>query len=634
MDDNRRILIVDDMPAIHDDFRKILAAGTSDCSIDALEAALFESSAAPRAGFELASAYQGREALAMVQQAQQAGYPYAMAFVDMRMPPGWDGAQTIEQLWQADPHLQVVICTAYSDLAWDDVLQRLDAADRLLILKKPFDPVEVYQLAASMTAKWRLQREAMRRTAQLEEAVAMRTAELQADIARREQVEAELRRSDARLQYLAFHDAMTGLPNRALLLDRLEHLVAHSGPQPLTVMFLDLDRFKAVNDSFGHGVGDELLREVTRRLTRCLRTSDTVARLGGDEFVVVLSQVAGPEACGNVAQKIINAVSKPAVIGGRLLQVGASVGIACHPADGSNAGELMRNADAALYAAKAAGRGTYRFFQATMHDQAAGRLHLEMELRGALRRRELQLFYQPKVWLRDGTPCGVEALLRWHHAELGWVSPAHFIPLAEESGLICELGDWVLEETCRQRAAWAQQGLGRLRVAVNISARQLQHGDLADRVAALCTQYGVTPAGLDVELTESVIMANPEEIAGVFARLRQLGVQVAADDFGTGYSSLAYLRRLPIDVLKIDRSFVHNAVSDSVDAEIVRTIVALARALRLQVVAEGVETEDQAEFLRSCGCEQAQGYLYARPMPPAQLAEWMHAARPQTARAD
>jgi diguanylate cyclase (GGDEF)-like protein len=388
-----------------------------------------------------------------------------------------------------------------------------------------------------------------------------------------------------------------------------------------------------VNDSFGHGVGEELLREVTRRLTRCLRTSDTVARLGGDEFVVVLSQVAGPEACAHVAQKIIDVVSKPAVVGGRLLQVGASVGIACHPADGSNASELMRNADAAMYAAKAAGRGTYRFFQAKMHDQASRRLHLEMELRNALRRGELQLFYQPKVWLSDGTPCGVEALLRWHHAELGWVPPVQFVPLAEESGLICELGDWVLQESCRQRAAWAQQGLGGLRVAVNISARQLEHGDFAAHVAALCTQYGVSPAGLDVELTESVIMANPEEIAGVFERLRRLGVQVAADDFGTGYSSLAYLRRLPIDVLKVDRSFVHNAVRDSVDAEIVRTIVALARALRLQVVAEGVETEDQAEFLRSCGCEQAQGYLYARPMPPAQLVEWMHATRAQTVRA-
>lgn len=631
MDTNRRILIVDDTPAIHDDFRKVLAAAAPDGTLDAMEAALFECSTSARAGFELAHAYQGSEALAMVQQALQAGQPYAMAFVDMRMPPGWDGAQTIEKLWQADPQLQVVICTAHSDLAWDEVLQRLDAADRLLILKKPFDPIEVVQLAASMTAKWRLQREALRRTAQLEEAVAQRTAELQADIARREQVENELRRSDERLKYLAFHDTMTGLPNRALLLDRLEQLVAGSTQKMLAVMFIDLDRFKAVNDSFGHGVGDELLREVTRRLTRSLRASDTVARLGGDEFVVVLPQVAGPDACAGVAQKLIDAVSKPAVIGGRLMQVGASVGIACKPVDGSNAGELMRNADAAMYAAKAAGRGTYRFFQAEMHDQAARRMHLEMELRGALDRREVQLFYQPKVWLRDGTPCGVEALLRWQHAELGWVPPAQFIPLAEESELICELGDWVLEETCRQRAAWAQQGLDGLRVAVNISARQLQQGDLAARVAALCAQFGVAPAGLDVELTESVIMANPAEITGVFARLRQLGVQVAADDFGTGYSSLAYLRRLPIDVLKIDRSFVQEAVCDNVDAEIVRTIVALARALRLQVVAEGVESEPQADFLRGCGCDQAQGYLYARPMPAAQLTAWLKAAAERAA---
>jgi EAL domain-containing protein (putative c-di-GMP-specific phosphodiesterase class I) len=267
-----------------------------------------------------------------------------------------------------------------------------------------------------------------------------------------------------------------------------------------------------------------------------------------------------------------------------------------------------------------------------MNDQAARRLHLEMELRGALRRRELQLHYQPKVSLLDGSPRGVEALLRWNHREMGWVSPAQFIPLAEESGLVCELGDWVLEETCRQRAAWARQGLQALkdmRVAVNISARQLHHGDLVDRVVALCAQHGVAPAGLELELTESVIMANPEEIAVVFARLRRLGVRVAADDFGTGYSSLAYLRRLPIDVLKVDRSFVQNSVRDEVDAEIVRTIVALARALRLETVAEGVETEPQAELLRRCGCAQAQGYLYARPMPPAQLADWMSVASHQ-----
>ncbi len=364
--------------------------------------------------------------------------------------------------------------------------------------------------------------------------------------------------------------------------------------------------------------------EVARRLGLCLRQSDTVARMGGDEFVILLEHVDEPETYASLAKKIIASLGAPMLLDGHALQISASIGIACFPDDGADAVTLMKHADAAMYAAKSAGRGTYRFFQAAMTEKAGQRLQLEMELRNAVANGELELFYQPRVALDSGAPCGVEALVRWRHPLRGLVPPDDFIPLAEETGIIHELGNWVLEAACRQARAWQEKGLMRIRIAVNISAKQLQEGDLVERIASLTRQYGIAPADLEVELTESVIMANPEEISGIFARLRRLGVTVAVDDFGTGYSSLAYLRRLPIDVLKIDRSFVMNADRDEGDAQIVRIIMALAQALKLDVIAEGVETRGQAEFLASCGCPTAQGYLYARPQPAFLTATWLY----------
>jgi diguanylate cyclase (GGDEF)-like protein/PAS domain S-box-containing protein len=747
---NRRILLIDDTPTIHEDFRKILGKTAGASGLDEVEAALFGAGApAGKAGFELDSAYQGQEGLAKVLLSVDTGLPYAMAFVDMRMPPGWDGVETIERLWQADPLLQIVVCTAYSDYAWEEVLERLNAGDRLLILKKPFDPIEVCQLANALTAKHLLTQQAAMKMADLETAIQVRTedlrqtnAALKAEISERVKAEAELklaasvfhntmdgvmitdtagcilsvnpsfsaitgfsaeesvgrgpnllrsehhkadfyrelwavllrdghwegeiwnrrkngeaylewlsivmvagddgqpvryvgvfnditelRKKDEHIRHLAFHDPLTGLPNRALLLDRLEHALvfAQRESEQLGVMFIDLDRFKHINDTLGHDIGDGLLQEVARRLSHCLRQSDTVARMGGDEFVILLEHVDEPEIYAGLAKKIIASLCAPMTIGDHTLQVGASIGIACFPEDGADAVTLMKHADAAMYAAKAGGRSTYRFFQAVMTEKAGQRLHLEMELRNAVGNGELELFYQPRVMLATGAACGVEALVRWRHPQRGLVPPDDFISVAEETGIIHELGNWALEEACRQSRAWQKQGLGRIRIAVNISAKQLQEDDLAERIANLTRKYAISPSDLEVELTESVIMANPEKISGIFARLRQIGVMVAVDDFGTGYSSLAYLRRLPIDVLKIDRSFVMNADRDEGDAQIVRIIIALAQALKLEVVAEGVETASQAEFLRASGCSMMQGFLYARPQPAAATAAWLQA---------
>jgi diguanylate cyclase (GGDEF)-like protein len=436
---------------------------------------------------------------------------------------------------------------------------------------------------------------------------------------------AELRRKDDDLRHLAFHDALTGLPNRALLLDRMEQSIAGAARQneKRGVMFIDIDHFKAVNDSLGHDAGDALLKEIATRLRSCLRKADTVARIGGDEFVVLLNDVSIPETYATVAQKVISKLSLPMELAGETVQVGASVGIACFPDDGKSAVELMKHADMAMYEAKSAGRGGFSFFQDSMTSASVQRLQLESELRHAISHDELELYYQPKISLGSNQLCGVEALVRWRHPVRGLMPPMEFIPLAEATGLIAPLGDWVLEEACRQSAAWKARGLGAIKIAVNISARQMQQGGLVERVCTLTRLYGISPSDLEVELTESVIMANPQESARVFASLREIGVVVAMDDFGTGYSSLAYLRRLPIDVLKIDRSFVANADQDESDAEIVKMIIALAQTLKLEVVAEGVETESQAAFLEGCGCPTVQGYLYARPQVAADFEKWL-----------
>jgi diguanylate cyclase (GGDEF)-like protein/PAS domain S-box-containing protein len=431
----------------------------------------------------------------------------------------------------------------------------------------------------------------------------------------------ELRRKDEHIHHLAYHDILT-----ELFQDRLQHAIARALREDtgLALMFLDLDRFKGINDTLGHDIGDLLLKEVAVRLKSALRSMDTVARLGGDEFVILLEDVDVPDYGANIAANLVEAVARPMEIQGHAIQIGASIGIALCPEDGCDALELMKHADTAMYAAKAAGRNTYRFFRQEMTDQAARRHQLEMELRHAVANNELELHYQPKVCLATGRFDSVEALVRWRHPRLGLVPPVDFIPVAEETGLIVDIGDWVLERACAQAIEWKARHLD-FGIAVNVSAKQLQRGDLVERIANLAACHNVAPTCLQIELTESVLMADPELAIGQLRRLRELGVTIAVDDFGTGYSSLAYLRRLPIDVLKIDRSFVMDADHDDEDAQVVRTIVELGRSLKFTVVAEGVETEAQADLLRSAGCDLAQGYLYARPETAERLEAWLAA---------
>lgn len=432
-------------------------------------------------------------------------------------------------------------------------------------------------------------------------------------------------RKDKRIEHLAFHDSLTGLANRSLLGDRLRYAIAlaeRSGGA-LAVMLVDLDRFKNINDSFGHDQGDDLLKEVANRLLQVVRGTDTVARLGGDEFVLVLQQIGGPEEAATIAARMIGEIGAPIELGGMHLRVGASVGIAVYPEDGADAPSLLKSADTAMYDAKALGKGTYRFFNSAMTDHAKARLLLEMELRKALEHKEFELYYQPKICLQHGAPCGAEVLIRWNHPVRGLVLPMEFIPLAEETGLIEPIGYWILEEACRQLHEWKTSKGGFSSLAVNVSTVQLRQGALVERIRALLDRYQLPGQALEIELTESAVMSDPEHAIESMHAIRALGVKIAIDDFGTGHSSLAYIRRLPIDCLKIDRSFVMEADRSEESAAICTTILSLAGNLKLAVVAEGVETEEQLLFLKEKGCSVGQGYYFSRPLPLESLKNWL-----------
>ena len=734
-----RILVVDDNPAIHEDFRKILCPPPPDAALGAAEAALFGAVAAPApVVYALDAASQGAEALARVREALCTQDPYALAFVDVRMPPGWDGIETVQHLWQADPDLQVVFCTAYADYSWEGMRERLGAADGWLILKKPFDPIEVLQMAAALTNKWALARQARATQEDLRRLVGERTRELETvsdsasdaiilldgggsvvssnraaqslfgqggpkmvgqllsgviaersrdryekllgetlrrgdgkeashgpveltgvrgdgaefpldlsaaswrkggqmfctlilrDLTERKRAETALRQSEEELRRLAFHDPLTGLPNRLLIKDHLGYALprARRTGRPLALLFLDLDNFKWVNDTMGHPVGDALLEAVAGRLTAALRRQDVtvrfdaadaseiVARLGGDEFLVLLQDFADPYDAGRVAQRLLDVVAKPITLAGQEFRTTASIGIAVYPGDGDGVDDLLRSADMAMYHAKEQGKGRYEYCSEAMREAALQRLKIETRLRKALDEDRLQLHYQPQLEAATGRVLGFEALLRWDDPEMGKVAPATFIPLAEESGLIVRITAWAVREACRQTKAWQDAGLGRLRVSVNVSGVDIGRSDLRRVVAGALEETGLDSACLEVELTETSVMAARDAAGAVLQGLKELGVGVSLDDFGTGYSSLNSVRRFPLDELKIDRAFLSMLPRSRDDAVLVSTIIAIARTLGLSVVAEGVETREQLEFLQRAGCDTVQGFLVSPAIPP------------------
>jgi diguanylate cyclase (GGDEF)-like protein/PAS domain S-box-containing protein len=431
----------------------------------------------------------------------------------------------------------------------------------------------------------------------------------------------ETKRNEETIVYQAYHDALTGLPNRTLFNDRLTMAVAHAQRkhQGLAVLFLDLDNFKQINDSLGHAVGDLLLQSVARRLTRWLREEDTVARIGGDEFIILLQGTSGPDFAVHVAKRILASVSEPVIVKGHELYVTACIGITLYPHDGKDIETLVANADIAMYRAKDEGRGMYKLFTAEMNEQVRLRLDLEGRLRKALERDELEVYYQPKVDLASGEIAGVEALVRWQSPEQGLIMPESFISLAEETGLIVQIGEWVLKTACNQAKEWHEQGFNELQVSVNLSPRQFQQRNLVEMVRATLEASGLAAKYLDLEVTENVLMHSIEQATETLRRLSELGVQLSMDDFGRGYSSLYYLKQFRMQALKIDRLFMSDVVGDPDDASIVNTIISISRSLNLKVVAEGVETREQLEFLRERNCDQMQGFLFSKAVPAADL---------------
>jgi predicted signal transduction protein with EAL and GGDEF domain len=642
---NNRVLVIDDNRAIHDDFRKILGGNSARQGLASIESALFGDAAPDEAAAAAVSmarlpmridgATQGEEGLALVKNAREQGDPYAVAFVDMRMPPGWDGLRTVREIWKVDPNLNIVICTAFSDQSWGEIESTAGDGDRLLVLKKPFEPIEVRRLAATLSAKWTLAARADLRMSELEELVRQRTTEL---------------------RHAATHDRLTGLPNRRLFLDRLTQAFDLSRRRPefrLAVLFVDFDRFKWVNDSLGHEAGDVLLKAIGSRLNGALRCTDSVtndagldaradthvagrdnanldgrldhledagekamtARLGGDEFCVLLTGLASDGHSALVADRILKELAKPYQIFGREIHSTASIGVAAGTEDYERAEDMVRDADTAMYCAKANGKGRFVIFNKTMHEQAMHRLTIQSELRRAVDEGELRPYFQPIVRLDTGEMTGAEALVRWHHPQRGMIMPGEFISIAEESGFIHELGLAVLEATCRQMRAWKRDipGLA-LSVSVNVSSIQLTARDFFSRVESILAAAEMDPKFLILEITESALVGATETTSRNLREIREKGIRIYLDDFGTGYSSLNMLNQFRLDGLKIDRSFVRQAGGFRQYAAIIQAINDLAHNLGIAVVAEGVETPDELALLQTLDCGNGQGYLFSRPI--------------------
>ncbi|MGD9688254.1 MAG: putative bifunctional diguanylate cyclase/phosphodiesterase [Phycisphaerales bacterium] len=612
-----RVLIIDDTQAIRDDFRKVLQPREAAPGLDAAKTALFGDEGATARSeleFDLGFAPQGEEGVQRLRAAKNEGRPFAVAFVDMRMPPGWDGLKTIRHLWEVDPDLQVVICTAFSDKSLDEVSATLGRTDRLLILKKPFDPVEVVQLAVALSEKRSLMEKASLKMEELERLVAQRTSAL---------------------EHAATHDRLTGLPNRALVRQRLQDSIARhraDASYRYALYFLDFDRFKVVNDSLGHDAGDQLLVEIARRLTSVLGSeaissisqSAFAARMGGDEFVLLVNGLRDTGDAHQIATRVLAALAEPVPLKGYPISPSASIGITTSDMAYDTPSDALRDADNAMYHAKSMGKARATLYDRQMHEAARARLQTESDLRLAVERGELRLEYQPLVCIESGALKGFEALVRWHHPTRGVITPEQFVPAAEDSGEIGRIGRWVLGEACAQLAEWDRQGVlpKHIEMSINVSARQLVSGQIVREIEQALAQTSVSPGRLALEITESAVIADPEFSIKILDQIKQLGVRLHMDDFGTGYTSLSHLHRLPIDALKMDRAFMKSASERREYAAIVHAIVTLAHNLGISVIAEGVERIEQVALLRTMECDIGQGYHFGPPCGPAEAVKY------------
>ncbi len=714
----KRILLVDDNTEIHKDFTKILSKNDSD-SLDADSANLFGTSKASSNytadEYLISSAYQGQDALELVKKSLEDKKPFALGFIDMRMPPGWDGVETIKRIWEIDPNIQMVICSAYSDHSWEEITRELGDSDNLLILKKPFEVIEINQLASALTRKWELisnlHSMVDNRTAQLENLYSLTHTTLESThegivaiglnkdvvlfnnnfltqweipetILKSEQSEkiwellsekvedpilflkimndlttnpkictrewqlktgtifeiythpqylndqiigmvysfldiTERKELEQQLLHQATHDYLTGLPNRALLLDRIKQSLAYAKRFNLQVgvLMVDLDAFKEINDTLGHKAGDLLLKSYAERLRSFLRENDTVARLGGDEFVIVLAAQPQDNNLSGFLTKLIELFSKPCMIEDHEIIATATIGVSVYPQDGLDPDTLLKNADAALYHAKELGRNRFQLYMEEFNTKNLHRAELKRGLGLALQNNELSLNYQPLVDLKTGTVIGVEALLRWKHPTMGLIPPVTFIPIAEECGLILEIGEWVLRSACAQAKIWHETSeFPDIKMSINISVKQFRHKNFVSLVRSVLEETQLNPDCLELEITESIILEDVLSAVQKMIELKDLGIRFAIDDFGTGYSSLSYLKHFPFDTVKIDKIFIENIATDTNSASIVEAIIGMTKRLGINVLAEGIEHIEQVNFLRKHHSNQVQGYYFSKPL--------------------
>ena len=611
-----RLLVVDDESAVIDAYRQVLAGSADRAAVTArrdLGTKLFgkDEAAAPRrlpssaVTFDAEFRDGAEAAVAAVEEALAANQPFAVVFLDVRMAPGPDGVWAASRIRELDPAIEIAICTAYSDVDPSEIGGRVPPEDKVSYLQKPFHPHEVRQMAIALASKWRAERHITR---------------------------------------LAYFDTLTGLPNREHVHNRLRSALesATEHGRSLGVLYLDLDNFKRINDTLGHAVGDEVLIATAERLRKSLRHGDAMARdlvkaerpgdlgrLGGDEFLVILPDIQSSDAAARVADRLIKELQAPMQLSMHTVVVTPSIGIAVAPTDGTDADTLLRHADLAMYFAKRRSPGTYAFFDVSMNEGALQRYTIEGKLRGALERNELSLHYQPQIDMATGRIAGMEALLRWNNDELGVVPPNDFIPVAEDVGLIVPIGEWVLRSACEQAKKWRDEGLDIQRIAVNVAGAQFAMSNFPELVKSVLAETGLEASMLELEITESMVTKDERWATSVVEELHNIGVTIAVDDFGTGYSNFQRLQSLSIDRLKMDRSFVRDLGEQSDDRAIATAIIAMAKSLHVDVVAEGVESFAQLRFLQDHQCEQAQGFLLSRALPAGEARLFLQRATDQ-----
>jgi len=559
----------------------------------------------PQVAYDIDSAYQGLDAVEMVRKAFDEARPYAMVFMDVRMPPGIDGIETISRIWRDFPSVEMVICTAYSDYSHEQIVIKLGRTDRLLFLTKPFDSIAVKQMALSLSRKWSLHEEARRHVKRLEEEIAQR------------------KRSERRLQFLINHDPLTGLANRVQLQAGLEEAVAQARRRAtrFALFFVDLDRFKEVIDTLGYQHSERLIRQIADRLKARLEPRAAVYCPSGDEFAVLLPEIASEAHAAEMAREIHQALEPYFDLDGLNVEVKPNVGIVLFPDHGSNIDMLMRHADIALMQARKAEQG-YRFFHRSMNRFSHERLMLLSDLRQAIGRDELLLYYQPTVDLRLGKAAGVEALLRWPHPQHGFISPSEFIPLAERCGLIRHLTRWSLGELARQWSIWRERGVD-LKASLNLTALDLQNAHLPAMISEAAAELSMPVECLGFEISEKALMTDPDQAIETLRKIRDLGAQVVIDKFGRGFSSLAYLKAMPVSQIKIDRTFVSELGRQGHEVAIVRSMIELIHNLGMEASAEGADNRLCFETLQNLGCDYVQGSVVNNPAPAGELALWL-----------